>query len=1277
MKKILWLICLLIVSFSSFAQFPNKTGTNNQYTRDSTLGGRKGHLITYWFVDTSAANLHPYIKNEPDVIIRTGGDLTWQRSHDAKRWVLLNGNGVTPCPDYLIGSATWTGSGLDYDVSILNYNLPTNPCVAYTTRPTLVTMQAAHSTLDRKDIIVCDINSLVYPIAGVPGSGIPPAIDPFTQRIVAVVDIHAGWLTPYGQSVTTIYDENIEWASVSDVLIIDFASAIPAPYTGTVSTKVTTAADGTYIQWIRPTGAADISNGQYLKFRVKLSGSPTGVRPFLTVTFYNNATQSTNSFTVSNGQYGMDYSSTDWQLIVIPIISPFYSTTADRVKFVINGASGINFQLDKVYLLEGSNPPPILTGIDWLVGGNNLTGIRPAWLGSTTKDPFSLVTEGRVRLIFSEDGIEENNTNDVWMLMRRESDGMVYKRKLDSASGLGCIKIIDSIGIKWVKDTCSGGGASQTFPEVLATGRTFTDKDSVLLGDKSFNFKNGDVKVQERHFIGDTATSDKRFIWYGNSVTIFIPLQKHIHHRFPYIVSTTFNATEDNRGISGTRLVAATGSDSSMENRIYTIGTYTAGDYIFFDYGINDRTAGTDTTTFKTKYLKIIDSCIAKGYPLDHITVLTPTYLSGLDSFRIACITAANARGVNYVDLYTYMANSGIATDRVLLPDGVHPTVYGHKIYAEAIVQNLTALPKIGVLDVEGYANITKGLNVGDYVDIHGGITVEGDSTFDEEKIILYKKTHASGTTKIGLGIHEADTTLRIVSTKGISFGQWSYDGTFSSKMDVFSNGRVGIGSADLGWTLSVGGNACARFTGIVQVDDRMIIGGSSGATNISGGLNVLTGTTSIQGLTVAGDNGVADSRWKIYKNSNSINSLGVSASGEFLFNAGPNNFVWNYLSTSDGTTLTPLMTLNKTTGKLRLHNYGVGTFTGTATKSLQVDANGYLIEGDVSASGSDTVLTGNTAYVDAVNGNDGTAVLGSFNKPYLTLGAAVTAATSGYTIVVRPGTYSNAAQLLKDGVDWYFMPNTIVSQTNATGQAMFDDAGGNDAVCKITGYGNFVDTLGGEGCVLKLADAATNVYFEAQDISVGNGNTDVGISIEGATVTINIKGTVWSSSYDAVIVSSGTLNLVADKLLSTSATEGNAIEVAGGTSNIKCREYRTTGDFDAFGSSAGIYWSGGNSTIEGDGVAELADGLVIGSATAGVITLRGKLTATSKTSVTFLSATSNKSLVNQATLVSAATYSIDAPSAQTVASFGSFANKIVNANVTVNGILTVGTYVQ
>lgn len=64
--------------------------------------------------------------------------------------------------------------------------------------------------------------------------------------------------------------------------------------------------------------------------------------------------------------------------------------------------------------------------------------------------------------------------------------------------------------------------------------------------------------------------------------------------------------------------------------------------------------------------------------------------------------------------------------------------------------------------------------------------------------------------------------------------------------------------------------------------------------------------------------------------------------------------------------------------------------------------------------------LWGNCLFVDIVNGNDATAVRGDSAFPYLTVNAAITAALSGDTIVVRPGTYTVTSFSMPAGVVLY-----------------------------------------------------------------------------------------------------------------------------------------------------------------------------------------------------------------------------------------------------------------
>lgn len=95
-----------------------------------------------------------------------------------------------------------------------------------------------------------------------------------------------------------------------------------------------------------------------------------------------------------------------------------------------------------------------------------------------------------------------------------------------------------------------------------------------------------------------------------------------------------------------------------------------------------------------------------------------------------------------------------------------------------------------------------------------------------------------------------------------------------------------------------------------------------------------------------------------------------------------------------------------------------------------------------------------NTLFVSK-SGNDTTAVSGRFDRPYLTIVGAEAAASSGQTIVVYPGTYTDR-NLGKDGVNYNFMDGAIVSSGASD---LWEDSGG--ISYSVTGSGDFRTTTG------------------------------------------------------------------------------------------------------------------------------------------------------------------------------------------------------------------------
>lgn len=178
----------------------------------------------------------------------------------------------------------------------------------------------------------------------------------------------------------------------------------------------------------------------------------------------------------------------------------------------------------------------------------------------------------------------------------------------------------------------------------------------------------------------------------------------------------------------------------------------------------------------------------------------------------------------------------------------------------------------------------------------------------------------------------------------------------------------------------------------------------------------------------------------------------------------------------------------------------------------------------------------GNLVFVDAVNGNDSTGTPGRSDLPYLTLGAAKTAASSGDTIHVRPGAYTGN-DLLKDGVDWHFETGAAVTRGTGSSSGIFDDYTGHNnsfVNCVISGEGDFD---GNGGYVLQVKSSnhgdsyGSNVSFTAGNVVSSGGP----IAIRALNVTVRARLVQGGGGNGAIYYNRGNVDIHVDQIISSS----------------------------------------------------------------------------------------------------------------------------------------------
>ncbi|MCC7514536.1 MAG: hypothetical protein IT212_07570 [Bacteroidia bacterium] len=192
-------------------------------------------------------------------------------------------------------------------------------------------------------------------------------------------------------------------------------------------------------------------------------------------------------------------------------------------------------------------------------------------------------------------------------------------------------------------------------------------------------------------------------------------------------------------------------------------------------------------------------------------------------------------------------------------------------------------------------------------------------------------------------------------------------------------------------------------------------------------------------------------------------------------------------------------------------------------------------------------------------------SIKGRFDRPFLTIAAAQTAASSGDTILIMPGTYTDTG-LGKDGVNYHFMSGAILSFAS-------DAFIGNDISYKITGDGTFT---GGSARVISTSG---NCVISMDSNSISNVSEAMFVTSNTEKIYINAKKSISSTTAAgySMITAYGTseINVTCDYITTPSSVASCAASTA--TIFINSKKILGTGTLES------LFLLGGNLTVYGD----------------------------------------------------------------------------------------------
>lgn len=180
-----------------------------------------------------------------------------------------------------------------------------------------------------------------------------------------------------------------------------------------------------------------------------------------------------------------------------------------------------------------------------------------------------------------------------------------------------------------------------------------------------------------------------------------------------------------NQGQPGTATCAATGSDSSLRNRIhYDCPTFNAATMGFYVISVGDGDVTTDSNFFKSQLVAIIDTIQAHGWPNNRIIVYGPIW-SPLSAqaekmvYDTAARVTCDSMGIGYASvLQTFKHNypGDIASD------SLHPNDIGHRYIYYAVNYYMWADDMVANVLMNQNLTVKGNDTVGGSIVLSGGI---------------------------------------------------------------------------------------------------------------------------------------------------------------------------------------------------------------------------------------------------------------------------------------------------------------------------------------------------------------------------------------------------------------------------------------------------------------------------------------------------------------------------------------------------------------------------